>query len=70
MCAPLSGLGGLEPGGRGRLRMWLGLQCTPSIVVLLSLMWRTLLCTLELFVNHHTCVDWSSDFLVGVCFHT
>lgn len=63
------GLGCRGPGGRGRLRMRLGLRRTPSIVVLLSLLWRTLLCTLELFVNHHTCVDWSSDFLVGACFH-
>lgn len=38
---------------------------TRSIVCFRSLMWRTLLCTLELFVNHHTFVDWSSDSLGG-----
>lgn len=31
-------------------------------------MWRILLSTLEIFVNHHMCVEWSRDFLGGAVF--
>lgn len=53
---------GRRPGWAGASR---GRRHPPCTAFLLSPIWGTFPCTLELFVNHHTFVAWSSDFLGG-----